>query len=128
MFKFNNTKLRIRCEICSTLTIKTSEQRHWLLPTNCLSVFDYFVGLAVRGVITFVLRSWPWLVVTWLVVSYLSSLFHILLACLLKLVLVVFTLFELTQYLFPVLRLFLSVHFSLFKQFWNTWVAWHTLH
>ena len=29
MFKFNNRNTRTRCEICSKLTIKTPERRHW---------------------------------------------------------------------------------------------------
>ena len=29
MFKVNNRSARTRCEICSKLTIKTLERRHW---------------------------------------------------------------------------------------------------
>ena len=29
MFKFNNKNTRTRCEICSKLTIKIPERRHW---------------------------------------------------------------------------------------------------
>ena len=29
MFKVNNRNTRTRCEICSKLTIKTPERRHW---------------------------------------------------------------------------------------------------
>ena len=29
LLKVNNRNIRIRCEICSTLTIKTPEQRKW---------------------------------------------------------------------------------------------------
>ena len=29
MFKVNDRNTRTRCEICSNLTIKTPEQRHW---------------------------------------------------------------------------------------------------
>ena len=29
LLKFNDKKTRTRCEICSKLTIKTPEQRHW---------------------------------------------------------------------------------------------------
>ena len=29
MFKVNNRDTRTRCEICSKLTIKTPERRHW---------------------------------------------------------------------------------------------------
>ena len=35
MFKVNNRNIRIRCEICSKLTIETPERRHW--PTAGLS-------------------------------------------------------------------------------------------
>ena len=34
-FKVSNRNTRTRCEICSKLTIKTQERRHWL----CCSVF-----------------------------------------------------------------------------------------
>ena len=30
LLKVNNTNTRTRCEICSKLTIKTQELRHWL--------------------------------------------------------------------------------------------------
>ena len=29
MFKVNNRSTRAKCEVCSELTIKTSERRHW---------------------------------------------------------------------------------------------------
>ena len=29
--------------------VKHTQTVRWLLPTNCLSVFDYFVGLAFQG-------------------------------------------------------------------------------
>ena len=29
MFKVNNRNIRTRCEICSELTMKTPERRHW---------------------------------------------------------------------------------------------------
>ena len=31
MFKVNNRNTRTRCEVCSKLTIKTPERRHWCL-------------------------------------------------------------------------------------------------
>ena len=37
MFKVNDRNTRTRCEICSKLTIKTPERRHW-----CLSGFFIF--------------------------------------------------------------------------------------
>ena len=36
LFKVNNRNARKMCEICSTLAIKTPEQRHW----HCSSVFS----------------------------------------------------------------------------------------
>ena len=38
LFKVNNRNTKIRCEICSKLTIKTSEQRYWC----CSGVFINF--------------------------------------------------------------------------------------
>ena len=29
--------------------VKFTQTIHWLLPTNCLSVFDHFVGLSLKG-------------------------------------------------------------------------------
>ena len=34
MFKVNNRNTRTRCEICSKLTIKTLERRHWRVNTG----------------------------------------------------------------------------------------------
>ena len=62
-------------------------------------------------------------------------LFHILLTCFINLVMVVFPLFVLIQYMFPVQRLFVSMHCfpsSNFEIFTATnisnWVASHTRH
>ena len=49
MFTLDNRNTITRCVICSKLTIKTPERRQWLLPTNCLSEFDFLVGLALKG-------------------------------------------------------------------------------
>ena len=32
MFKNNNRNTRIKCEICSKLTVKTPERHHWIIP------------------------------------------------------------------------------------------------
>ena len=32
--------------------VKHTQTIRWLLPMNCLSVFDHFVGLALKGLIT----------------------------------------------------------------------------
>ena len=29
--------------------VKYAQTNRWLLPTNCLSVFDYFLALALKG-------------------------------------------------------------------------------
>ena len=31
--------------------VKHTQTNHWLLPTNCLSEFDHFVGLALKELI-----------------------------------------------------------------------------
>ena len=33
--------------------VKHSQTIHWLLPKNCLSVFDHFWGLALKGLIKY---------------------------------------------------------------------------
>ena len=43
MFKINNKNTRTRCEICSKLTIKTPERRHWRRSGSARSAFDYSV-------------------------------------------------------------------------------------
>ena len=57
LLKVYNRNTRARCEICSKLIIKTAERQHQLLLTNCLSVFDHFVGLALKGLTHKALRS-----------------------------------------------------------------------
>ena len=56
MFKFNNRNTRTRCEICSNLTIKISEQRRWHLtcftPCSIVSIVNFEqvnVGWEVLG-------------------------------------------------------------------------------
>ena len=39
MFKVNNRNTRTRCEVCSKLTIKTPERRHWCLYCLTLNIF-----------------------------------------------------------------------------------------
>ena len=40
MFKVNNRNTRARCEICSKLTIKISERRHWWFITTKPNTFS----------------------------------------------------------------------------------------
>ena len=41
MFKVNNRNTRIRCEICSELTIKTPERRQWRRPGVFIVNFEH---------------------------------------------------------------------------------------
>ena len=45
LFEVNNRNTRKRCGICSKLTIKTPERRHWLWTSNC--------GITVNDVTSF---------------------------------------------------------------------------
>ena len=55
MFKVNNRNTRKKCEICWKLSANptkwsnTLKTIRWILPMNCSSVFDHFVGLALNG-------------------------------------------------------------------------------
>ena len=54
MFKVNNRNTRTRREICSKLTIKTLEQRHW----HCFGVFiddfeHYFTPYSSASIVNF---------------------------------------------------------------------------
>ena len=51
MFKFNNRNTRTRCEICSKLTIKTPERRHWRLISH-LPV-SYFTPCSSVSIVNF---------------------------------------------------------------------------
>ena len=53
MFKVNNRNTRTRCEICSKLTIKTSERRHW----RHSGVFIVNVGHISNFVLVFLLLT-----------------------------------------------------------------------
>ena len=46
-FKVNNRYTRTRCEICSKLTIKTSEQRHWHRSGVFIANFEKFSHLVL---------------------------------------------------------------------------------
>ena len=54
-FKVNNRNTRTRCEICSKLTTKTLERRHWRI-----TYFTYFIPCSI---INFekVNADWVWL-------------------------------------------------------------------
>ena len=47
MLKVNNGSIRKRCEICSKLTIKTPERRHWGLSGVCFVNFEYISHLVL---------------------------------------------------------------------------------
>ena len=47
MFKVNNKNTRTRCEICSKLTIKTPERRHWRRSGIFIVNFEHISHLAL---------------------------------------------------------------------------------
>ena len=47
MFKVNNRNNRIRCEICSKLTIKTPELRHWRRSGVFIVKFEHILHFVV---------------------------------------------------------------------------------
>ena len=49
LLKFNNKNTRARCEICSTLTIKTPEQRHSFIATQFSSVYTVNFEHVIAG-------------------------------------------------------------------------------
>ena len=53
LFKVNNGNTRTRCEICSELTIKTPERRHW----RCFGVFIVNFGQISHLVLVFLLLT-----------------------------------------------------------------------
>ena len=66
--KYSKTKIIIKLKKIKSLVIKTfKSQSHKmvkhtqtirrLLPTNCLSVFDHFVGLTLKGLTSIQLKS-----------------------------------------------------------------------
>ena len=50
MFKVNNRNTRTKCEICSELTIKTSERRHWHRSGVFIVNFEYISHLVLSSV------------------------------------------------------------------------------
>ena len=48
MFKVNNRNTRTRCEICSKLTIKTSERRHWRRSGVFIVNFEHISHLVLK--------------------------------------------------------------------------------
>ena len=47
VFKLNNRNTRARCEICSKLTIKTPERRHWRLSDVFIVNFEHISHLVL---------------------------------------------------------------------------------
>ena len=47
MFKVNKRNTRTRCEICSKLTIKTTERRHWRRPGVFVVNFEHISHLVL---------------------------------------------------------------------------------
>ena len=47
--KTNNQKTLSLLKHQPQQLVKHTQTVRWLLPTNCLNVFDYFVGLAFQG-------------------------------------------------------------------------------
>ena len=47
MFKVNNRDTRTRCEICSKITIKTPEQRHWRRSGVFIVKFKHITNLVL---------------------------------------------------------------------------------
>ena len=45
MFKGNNRNTKTRCEICSELTIKTAERRHWRRSAVFIVNFEHSVSI-----------------------------------------------------------------------------------
>ena len=46
MFKVNNRNTRTRCEICSQLTVKTPERRHWCRFVVFIVICEHILHLA----------------------------------------------------------------------------------
>ena len=47
MFKVNNKNTRTRCEICSKLTVKTTERRKWRCSGVCIVNFEHISHLVL---------------------------------------------------------------------------------
>ena len=47
LFKVNNRNTRTRCEICSKLTIKTTERRQWRRSSVFIINFEYISHLVL---------------------------------------------------------------------------------
>ena len=47
LLKVNNRNTRTRCEICSKLTMKTPEQRHWHRSGVCIVNFEHISHLVL---------------------------------------------------------------------------------
>ena len=53
MFKVNNRNTRIRCEVCSKLTIKIPERPHWRLSGIFIVNFEHISHLASVSIVNF---------------------------------------------------------------------------
>ena len=53
MLKVNNRKTRIRCEICSNLTIKTTERRQWRLSGVLMLSLNNFTPCSSVSIVNF---------------------------------------------------------------------------
>ena len=65
MFKVNNRNTRARCEICSKLTIKTSERRHWYRSGVFVVNFEHISHLVLVILLLSLNRQMPTAAVNW---------------------------------------------------------------
>ena len=59
MFKVNNRNTRARCEICSKLTNKTQERRHWCRSSFFIVNSEHISNLALVFLLLFLSRYMP---------------------------------------------------------------------
>ena len=59
MFKVNNRNTRTRCEICSKLTIKTPERRHWRSSDVFIVNFEHITHLVLVFLLLTLSRYMP---------------------------------------------------------------------
>ena len=60
MFKVNNRNTRTRCDICSKLTIKIPERRHWRPSGIFIVKFKHFTPCSIDSIVNFeqVIAGW----------------------------------------------------------------------
>ena len=59
--------------------VKHTQRNGRLLPTNCLSAFDHFVGLTLKGLIYYLKRNWELIKDVFQIVYYFCrASFHIM--------------------------------------------------